>query len=128
VWNITRFAAGHFEDDREPMADPAYRDVDEWILARCARVAEEVEAHMDEYRYDAALRELREFVWHDLADDYLELIKGRLYEGRPGERDAARQAPLPRSRRRLPCSRPLPLPHGGGLGRPARHRGQRPRE
>jgi valyl-tRNA synthetase len=92
VWNITRFAAGHFEDDREPMADPAYRDVDEWILARCARVAEEVEAHMDEYRYDAALRELREFVWHDLADDYLELIKGRLYEGRPGERDAARQA------------------------------------
>jgi valyl-tRNA synthetase len=38
------------------------------------------------------LRELREFVWHDLADDYLELIKGRLYEGRPGERDAARQA------------------------------------
>ncbi|SFS13004.1 valyl-tRNA synthetase [Halomicrobium zhouii] len=92
VWNITRFAAGHFEDDREPMEDPAYRDVDEWILARCARVAADVEEHMDEYRYDAALRELREFVWHDLADDYLELIKGRLYEGRPGERDAARQA------------------------------------
>jgi valyl-tRNA synthetase len=92
VWNITRFAAQHLEDDREPLADPAYRDVDRWILSRCTDVAREVGAHMDDYRFDAALRELREFVWHDLADDYLELIKGRLYEGRPGERDAARQA------------------------------------
>ncbi len=92
VWNITRFAAGHLDDEREPLAEPAYRDVDRWILSRCSCVAREVQGHMDEYRFDAALRELREFVWHDLADDYLELIKGRLYEGRPGERDAARQA------------------------------------
>ena len=92
VWNITRFAAQHLDDEREPLADPAYRDVDRWVLSRCGDVADTVEAHMDEYRFDAALRELREFVWHDLADDYLELIKGRLYEGRPGERDAARQA------------------------------------
>jgi len=92
VWNITRFAAQHLEEDREPLTDPAYRDVDRWILSRASRVAEEVQAEMDEYRYDSALRQIREFVWHDLADDYLELIKGRLYEGRPGERDAARQA------------------------------------
>ena len=92
VWNITRFAAGHLDDEREPLSDPAYRDVDRWILSRCHAVADSVEAHMDEYRFDAALQELRDFVWHDLADDYLELIKGRLYEGRPGERDAARQA------------------------------------
>lgn len=92
VWNITRFAATHLDDDRDPLTDPAYRDVDRWILATAARVAENVEEYMDEYRFDAALREVRDFIWHDLADDYLELIKGRLYEGRPGERDAARQA------------------------------------
>jgi len=92
VWNITRFAASHLDDEREPLTEPAYRDVDRWILSRCSRTAREVGAYMDEYRFDAALRELREFVWGDLADDYLELIKGRLYEGRPGERDAARQA------------------------------------
>jgi len=91
LWNITRFSAQHLDDDRS-LADPAYRDVDRWILSRCSRVASAVREHMDDYRFDAALRELREFVWGDLADDYLELIKGRLYEGRPGERDAARQA------------------------------------
>ncbi len=92
VWNITRFAAQHLEEDREPISDPAYRDIDRWILSRATTVADEVAADMDDYRFDSALRTLREFVWHDLADDYLELIKGRLYEGRPGERDAARQA------------------------------------
>ena len=91
VWNITRFAAGHLEGDLA-VEEPAYRDADRWILSRCSQVAEEVAADMDAYRFDRALRTVREFVWHDLADDYVELVKGRLYEGRPGERDAARQA------------------------------------
>jgi valyl-tRNA synthetase len=47
---------------------------------------------MDEHRFDQALRILREFIWNDVADDYVELVKGRLYNGRPGERDAARKA------------------------------------
>jgi valyl-tRNA synthetase len=92
VWNITRFATQHLTDDREPIENPAYRDIDRWILSKCSRVAQELKTDMEAYRFDAALRRLREFVWHDLADDYLELSKGRLYEGRPGERDAARQA------------------------------------
>jgi valyl-tRNA synthetase len=92
IWNITRFATEHLVTDMPTREDPAYRDADTWILSRCSQVADAVAGHMDEYRYDAALRELREFVWHDLADDYLELIKGRLYDGRPGERNAARQA------------------------------------
>ncbi|MES3518123.1 MAG: valine--tRNA ligase [Natronomonas sp.] len=92
VWNITRFATEHLEESVTDVESPAYRDADRWILSECARVAEEVASDMDEYRFDSALQTLRDFVWHDLADDYLELIKGRLYEGRPGERDAARHA------------------------------------
>ncbi|MFO7925081.1 valine--tRNA ligase [Natronomonas sp.] len=92
LWNITRFASEHVDESAPEIADPAYRDADTWILSTCARVADEVAADMDEYRFDSALRKVREFVWHDLADDYLELIKGRLYEGRPGERRAAQHA------------------------------------
>ena len=91
VWNITRFATGNLEAQLA-IDEPAYRDADRWILSACSRVADEVAADMDAYRFDRALRRVREFVWHDLADDYVELIKGRLYEGRPGERDAARRA------------------------------------
>jgi valyl-tRNA synthetase len=92
VWNITRFAATHLDADREPLENPAYRDADRWIRSRATSVAASVREDMADYQYASALRTLREFVWHDLADDYLELVKGRLYEGRPGERDAARQA------------------------------------
>jgi valyl-tRNA synthetase len=92
LWNITKFASGHLEGSTGETADAAYRDVDAWILRECADVAESVAEDMDEYRFDSALRKVRDFVWHDLADDYLELIKGRLYEGRPGERRAAESA------------------------------------
>ena len=91
IWNITRFVAGHLDADESLHPDPAYRDADKWILSKCSRVADDVREDMEAYRFDSALRTLRTFVWHDFADDYLELVKGRLYEGRPGERDAARQ-------------------------------------
>ncbi|CQH44728.1 valine--tRNA ligase [Halobacterium hubeiense] len=89
LWNIVKFAGGHFDEDTPDVADPAYRDADRWILSELTRVADEVEAEMEAYRFDAALRRLREFAWEDLADDYVELVKGRLYNGRPGERAAA---------------------------------------
>jgi valyl-tRNA synthetase len=89
LWNIAKFAGGHFDDDTADIQDAAYRDADRWLLSELTRVADEVEAEMENYRFDAALRTLREFVWEDLADDYVELVKGRLYNGRPGERAAA---------------------------------------
>ncbi|MBS3760868.1 MAG: valine--tRNA ligase [Halodesulfurarchaeum sp.] len=92
LWNIVRFASGHFDEDTPEISAPAYRDTDRWILDRLATVTEETAAAMDENRFDQAVRTIREFVWDDLADDYLELVKGRLYNGRPGERDAARSA------------------------------------
>jgi len=91
LWNIVKFSGGHFDEDTPDIADPAYRDADRWILSELTRVADEVEAEMENYRFDAALRRLREFAWEDLADDYVELVKGRLYNGRPGERAAAEE-------------------------------------
>jgi valyl-tRNA synthetase len=92
LWNVTTFAASH-ADERTPEVDaPAYRDADAWILSRAAETATEVAEQVEAYRFDDAVRTARSFVWDDLADDYLELVKGRLYEGRPGERDAARNA------------------------------------
>ena len=92
LWNIFRFASGHFDERTPEIEAPAYRDADIWIRSRLSTVADEVEAEMDAHRFDSALRTLREFVWQTVADDYLELVKGRLYNGRPGERNAARRA------------------------------------
>ncbi|WP_232687042.1 valine--tRNA ligase [Halobacterium zhouii] len=89
LWNIAKFAGGHFDERTADVQNPAYRDADRWLLSELTRVTEEVETEMENYRFDSALRTLREFAWEDLADDYVELVKGRLYNGRPGERAAA---------------------------------------
>jgi len=35
---------------------------------------------MEGYQFDRALKAVREFTWNTLADDYIEIVKGRLYE------------------------------------------------
>ena len=92
LWNITRFALNHFDEDTPHINDPGHRDVDAWIIERAQETAEAVRDDLYKYRFDRALRRIREFAWEDLADEYVELCKGRLYSGRPGERDAARHA------------------------------------
>jgi len=83
TWNILRFAAPFVAKDvydYDPDDPPELRLADRWILSRLSRVTEEVAEEMDEYRFDTALQAVREFTWNELADDYLELVKGRLYE------------------------------------------------
>ena len=89
VWNITKFIAGNVDEETPDATDPDYREADRWVLTRMDETATRVADYMDDYRFDAAMREIREFVWQDLADDYLELVKGRIYEGSPDERNAA---------------------------------------
>jgi len=83
TWNLHRFAAPHIAKDvyeYDPENPPELRLADRWILSRLSRVAEEVAEEMDAYRFDTALQAVREFTWNELADDYVELVKGRLYE------------------------------------------------
>ena len=35
---------------------------------------------MEAYQFDDALKAIREFAWDVLADNYIELVKGRLYQ------------------------------------------------
>jgi valyl-tRNA synthetase len=61
---------------------------DRWLLVQLSRTIEEVTAAMEGHQFDRALKAIREFSWDILADNYIELVKGRLYaEGQ--ERDSA---------------------------------------
>jgi valyl-tRNA synthetase len=43
---------------------------------------------MEAYAFDQALKAIREFAWNILADEYIELVKGRLYSEDPGRESA----------------------------------------
>lgn len=77
LWNAARFAA---VDSRAVGREPKELDLqDRWILHRLNALTSRVTAYLEEYRFDRALPEISDFVWHDLCDVYIEEIKHRLY-------------------------------------------------
>lgn len=85
LWSILRFAMFHLAEYQPPAAPRELRMVDRWLLSRLTRLVGSVTDAMEHYKFDEALKELRAFAWNELADDYIELAKSRLY----GRSDAA---------------------------------------
>ncbi|MET1124149.1 MAG: valine--tRNA ligase [Archaeoglobaceae archaeon] len=90
-WSITNFVAMHAKNVNEE--DRAYlRDADRWILSKLNRLIAEVRKHMENYRFDEAIKAIRSFAWYEFADNYIELVKNRLYSGTEEEKRGARYA------------------------------------
>ncbi len=88
LWNMTRLLWDRLPrdpDDRILLpAEPdrgALELADRWIMGRTRQVAELVTEAYVRFDLTAAIDTLYEFAWHELADWYLELAKGRLEEG-----------------------------------------------
>jgi valyl-tRNA synthetase len=79
LWNAARFAMLNLEGyTPAPVADAELAIEDRWILSRLATVTDEVSSCLSIYKFDAATRSLRDFVWNEFCDWYLEMIKPRL--------------------------------------------------
>ncbi len=89
VWNLVRFAASHLPEgteppDRPPALSPSSPLENRWVLARWRRTLEEVDAALAAYEVTRAATALHGFLWHDLADRYVEVSKDAL-KGERGE-------------------------------------------
>jgi len=79
LWNACRFALINLEGYTPgPVVAADLPLEDRWILSRLATVTDEVTRLLDKYQFDQATRSLREFVWNEFCDWYLEMIKPRL--------------------------------------------------
>jgi valyl-tRNA synthetase len=108
LWNVARFCERFLANDQRlanqqaaestdaPILDrsllPTLTPADRWILSRAQRLIRRVTNLMEGYDYAAAKNELEIFFWSELADNYLEMCKQRLYSEAGSERDAARFA------------------------------------
>ncbi len=89
MWNITKFALMQLEKGDFDQNAPVTALADKWLLVRLSDTIQQVSAAMEDYQFDTALKAIREFAWDTLADNYIELVKGRLYTG-----DASRKSAL----------------------------------
>ena len=78
LWNAARFALSHLEDFDG--GEPALLPIDRWLLARVAQCSAASAALLYRYETGLARREVDELFWQDFCDDYLEIVKERLYQ------------------------------------------------
>ncbi|MGH9367142.1 MAG: valine--tRNA ligase, partial [Thermoanaerobaculia bacterium] len=95
LWNASRFALGQFEGER-PGGAPEGRRLelpDRWILSRLSAAAGQIRRQLELFRFDEAAQAIYAFVWHELCDGYIEMVKPRLAGGgaAPESREAARE-------------------------------------
>jgi valyl-tRNA synthetase len=92
LWNAARLVRPHLEGGWPSALPPDAAPTDRWLLARLAETIERATASMEGYELAAAKAEVERFFWGDLCDNYLEMVKGRLYDPSAAGRDGARYA------------------------------------
>jgi valyl-tRNA synthetase len=94
LWNVTRFALLSLPPGTPPPLPPRPTPdaslETRWILSRWRRCVEELDRALEAFEPSRAASAVYAFVWHDLADRYVEIVKESLL-GRHGE-PAAREA------------------------------------
>lgn len=76
VFNLGLFVS-RFLKKKPADACDTLRVSDKWILSKFSGVVEEAGAFYEEYQFDRALKTLESFIWHEFADHYVEMVKGR---------------------------------------------------
>jgi valyl-tRNA synthetase len=82
IWNAARFSLMNlqdYRDDKEDIDLAVCSTPDKWILAKLNQAIADATRALDEYRYNEGAQVIYHFIWHELCDWYLELIKAYLY-------------------------------------------------
>jgi valyl-tRNA synthetase len=90
LWNVAKFAERFLRGHAPPAAAPLLSPADRWLLARIQRLLARATELLEGYDYAAAKAEMEAFFWRDLADNYLEMAKARLYDDAHEQHDGAR--------------------------------------
>ena len=78
LWNVQQFISNIIKEGK-PNKPKKFQDIDQWILTKYSKLVNKCTTQMDAFDYSQAMKEIEYFLWHELADHYLEMIKGSLY-------------------------------------------------
>ena len=77
LFNASKFGIMHLEDyDNKGKVSEVF---DKWILSKLHKVIMNSTLSLDKYEYSRTKQEVDVFFWHVLCDNYLEIVKDRLY-------------------------------------------------
>ena len=80
IWNVQHFISNVIKDKKPKKADLI--DIDKWILTKYSKLVKKCTEQMDEFDYSQTMKDVEYFLWHELADHYIEMIKSSIYENK----------------------------------------------
>lgn len=78
LWNAYRFIVEHISAPLDPQPKQLGL-INEWVLHQATYTYQKYTGYFDHYVYNLALDTIDHFFWHDICDNYLELIKDQLF-------------------------------------------------
>lgn len=84
LWNAARFCAFHIKELKNSpilkIKKEQLEDEDKWILTKLQKTIENYDKFFQNYEFKKAREEIDYFFWKYFCDNYLEIIKPRVYE------------------------------------------------
>ena len=82
LWNASKFALMHLSDYKSETGNEGSKPAeifDKWLLSKLHKVILESTDSMEQFEYAKTRSAVEFFFWHTLCDNYLEIVKDRLY-------------------------------------------------
>ncbi|MBI2546531.1 valine--tRNA ligase [Candidatus Woesearchaeota archaeon] len=77
LWNASKFALSHLEGHKPRKTK--LEAIDAWLLSKLHTLILQSTKAFDKYEYYRVKADTEQFFWHILCDNYLEIVKDRLY-------------------------------------------------
>jgi valyl-tRNA synthetase len=93
IWNASRFVLMNLNDELidkyKDKVDQYKNTADKWILSKLNTVITGVTENLIKFEFGIAAQKIYDFVWNEICDWYIELVKPRLYGEDNGDKAAA---------------------------------------
>ena len=79
IWNASRFIMMNMPEGGLNVTNPTLEPVDKWIISKLNTLVKDVTDNMDSFELGIAVQKVYDFIWSELCDWYIEMVKPRLY-------------------------------------------------
>ena len=93
VWNASNFALQNLEEFHpENLMELSQREPsDIWVMKRLEKTATKMKQHLSDFQFHHARQVFEDFFWTDFCDNYLEIVKTRMYQPEAFENGAQKK-------------------------------------
>ena len=80
IWNVQQFIKNIIKDKKPEETELI--EIDKWVLTKYSKLVKKCTTQMDAFDYSQTMKDIEYFLWHELADHYIEMIKSSIYENK----------------------------------------------